>query len=367
MMSADLQARFRLKPARPASRTALFAIAVLAALSAASPCYGQWKKTIDCPEGRVYQDLRQDAGRDEFCVLNLPGSLWVRDGPSRFWFSEGHFGEEGSYRMGRKVGHWRECDRFDRCQNKDYELHGPTEEARGIRPEIPVRFADGKYIFDFNTCWSTSVTHQTTDSFLELYIANGLIRCQVTYIPSTEKDRPAGNGGYFCDIPYAVGVREFDSLDLRNELPKTGLPQFCRQEFPELTAGGRNKAQAVAIWGDTPFIDAITRNKVHAWATLANAVDVECAAFERPPSGPERLTLRLNRYAEDIVLERIGKEGIRADACGGDLPFSPMATSKAASGRTLFTFELSRNPAVAARQRACIVSEIKLQTACASR
>lgn len=364
---ADQQARFRLKPTRASARMVLFATAVLAVLLAPGACYGQWKKTIDCPEGRAYWDLRQDAGRDEFCELNLPGSLWVRDGPSRFWFSEGHFGEEGSYRLGRKVGHWRECDRFDRCRDKDYELLYPNEEARGMRPEIPVRYADGKYIFDFSSCWSTWVTRQPADSFLELNIGNGLIRCQVTYIPSTEKDRPAGNRSYFCEIPYAVGVREFGSLDLRSELPKAGLPQFCRQDFPDLTEDGRNKAQAVAIWGDTPFIDGITRQRVHGWATLANAVDVECAAFERPPSAPERLILRLNRYAEDIVLERIGKEEIRADACGGDLPFAPMATLKDASGRTLFALGLSRNPREAARQRACVASELKLQPACASR
>ena len=346
---------------------ALFPLGVMVALSVPGHCYGQWKKTIDCPEGRVYRDFHQDAGRDEFCELNLPGSLWVRDGQSRFWFSEGHSGEEGSYRLGRKVGHWRECDRFDRCWDKYYELLYPNEEARAMRPEIPVRYADGKYVFDFSSCWSTWVTRQTDDSFLELNIGNGLIRCQVTYIPSTEKDRPGGNRSYFCEIPYTVGAREFDSLDLCSELPKAGLPQFWRQNSPELTSDGRNRAQAVAIWGDTPFIDGITRKRVHAWATLANAVDVECTAFERPPSGPERLILRLNRYAEDIVLERIGREEIRADACGGDLPFAPMATSKDASGRTLFTFGLSRNPAVAARQRACVASELKLQPACASR
>jgi len=367
-MPADL--RVLLKLAWAAARMVLFAMPALPALSAllaACPCHGQWEKTIDCPDGRVYRDLRQYAGRDEFCVLNLPGSLWVQDGPSRSWFSEGHPGEEGSYRMGRKVGHWRECDRFDRCREHEHELLFPDEQARGVRPEIPVRSAGGKYVFDFGSCWSTWVTHQTADSFLELNIGHGVIRCQVTYIPSTEKDRPAGNRSYFCEIPYTVGVREFGSLDLRTELPKAGLPQFCRQDSPDLTASGRIKEQAIAIWGNTPFIDGITRKEVRAWATLANAVDVECASLRRPSVGPGRLTLRLNRYAEDIVLERIGKEEIKADACGEDLPFSTMATSKDEAGRTLFTFGLSGTAAAAARQRACIASELKMHPACTLR
>jgi hypothetical protein len=269
--------------------------------------------------------------------------------------------------MGRKVGPWRECDRFGRCHDKDYDLLYPNEKARGgMRPEIPVRYTGGKYIFDFGSCWSTWVTRQTSDSFLELNINAGLIRCGVTYIPSTERDGPAGNKSYFCEIPYAVGVREFDSLDLRNELPKAGLPQFCRQDSPDLTGNGRIKEMAVAIWGNEPFIAGITGKPVRAWTPLANALDVECASLHWPQSGSEPLTLRLNRYAEDIVLERIRKEETRADACGGDLPFTPMAASKDPAGRTLFIFGLSRNPSVAARQRACIATELKLQPACAS-
>jgi hypothetical protein len=269
--------------------------------------------------------------------------------------------------MGRKFGHWQECDRFGRCQDKDYGLLHLDEKARGARSEVPVQYAGGKYVFDFGSCWSTWITRQTCDSYLELNINAGLIRCGVTYIPSTEKDRPAVNQSYFCEIPYAVGVQTFDSLDLRNELTKAGLPQFCRQDSPDLTANGRIKEMAVAIWGNEPFIDGITGKPVRGWTPLANLLDVECGSLHRPEPASERLTLRLNQYAEDIVLERIGKEEIRADACGADLPFSPMAISKDSDGRTLFTFGLSRNPSVAARQRACIASELKLQPACASR
>ncbi len=346
----------------------LLALATWGGLCLPKPCFGQWAKTIDCPEGRVYRDVRQDAGRDEFCELDLPGSLQVRDGPSRSWYSEGHSGEEGAYYKGRKVGQWRECNRFDHCRDQIYELEYPNEKARGVRNEVPVRYEGGKYVFDFNSCWSTWVTRQTDDSFLELNIVSGLIRCQVTYIPSSEENRPAGTQGYYlCEIPYTVGVREFDSLDLRKELPRVGLPQFCRQDEPGLTASGGLAAQAVAIWGNTAFIDAVTKKEAHGWTTLANVIDVECATLERPQSGSERLTLRLNRYAEGLVLDRIGKEEIKADACTGRYPFSLMERLRDASGRTLFTFGLSQDQTTAQRQRDCITSQIKLQPTCVSR
>jgi hypothetical protein len=36
-------------------------------------------------------------------------------------------------------------------------------------------------------------------------------------------------------------------------------------------------------------------------------VDVECASLQRQQPGLERLTVRLNEYAEKLVLERMGK------------------------------------------------------------
>jgi hypothetical protein len=334
------------------------------------PCFADWTKTIDCPDGRVYRDIRRDAGREEFCEVRLPGSLKVRDGPSRWWYSEGHFGEEGTYEAGRKVGRWRECDRFDRCRDQSYELLYPLEKARGVKPEIPVSYSRRKYVFDFNSCWSTWVTRQTTESLLELNIGGGLIRCQITYIPSIDKDRPAGNQGhYLCEIPYTVGVREFDSLDLKKELPKAGLPQFCRQDDPPVTASEPNgpAAQAIALWVNTRFLDARTGKEVRGWTTLANMVDVECAALARQQPEPDRLTVRLNEYAEKLVLERIGKDEIKADTCGGRFPLSTIETTRGASGRTLFTYGLSQNRTTAERQHACITTQIKLQPTCALR
>jgi hypothetical protein len=318
----------------------------------------------------VYRDVRRDAGREEFCELLLPGSLKVKDGPSRWWYSEGHFGGEGSYQKGRKVGLWRECDRFGRCRHQTYELVDPNERAHGVKPEIPVSYKGGKYTFDFGSCWSTWVTRQTTESFLELNIVGGLIRCQVTYIPSAEADRPAGDRGfYLCQIPYSVGVREFDSLDLRNELPKVGLPQFCRQDEPPATASMPNgRAEwAFVISVNQRFIDSRTHKEARGWTALADGVDIECAAIDRQKSRAEQLTVRLNKYAEKLILERVGKDAMKVDACRGQFPLSPIDTIRDRSGHALFVYALSSNRATAERQRRCIATQITLRPTCTSR
>jgi hypothetical protein len=333
-----------------------------------NPCFAEWTKTIDCPAGRVYRDVRGDGGRNEFCELLLPGSLKVRDGPSRWWYSEGHFGGEGSYKNGRKIGKWKECDSFDRCHDQTYELVYPQEKEHGVKPgEIPLTYLRGKYVFDFGSCWSTWVRRQTAESFLELNIYGGLIRCQITYIPSTEKDRSTGSdGNYLCEVPYSVGIRELESLDLSKELPKAGLPQFCRQPEPRIMQNG-NPAQAFAIWVNQRFLDGRTNKEARGWTTLANVVDVECAAITKQGSVADMLAVRLNEYAEKLVLDRVGKDEIKADACGGRFPLLPLETIRDGSGRTVFTYRMSENPATAGRQRACITAQTRLQSTCSAR
>lgn len=351
------------------SLAAVFVISLVVGFSFPSPCLAQWTKTIDCPEGTIYRDVRRDAGREEFCERLLPGSLKVQDGPSRWWFSEGHFGEEGNYRKGRKVGKWKECNRFDRCRDRAYEVMSPEERSRGVQPDVPVTFRNGKYVFDFGSCWATWVTRQTPDSFVELNIGGGLIRCQVTYIPSSEKNRAAGNHGhYLCEVPYSVGIRSFDSVDLRSELPKAGLPQFCRKDDPPVTEPMPNgpSAQALAIWVNQNFLDSRTKQQARAWTTLANVVDVECAAINPQQGGPDILTVRLNEYAEKLVLDRMGNDETKVDACGGRFPLTALAATHDA-GRTLFNYALSRTRTTAARQRACIASQVVLQPACPAR
>ncbi len=54
--------------------------------------------------------------------------------------------------------------------------------------------------------------------------------CRTTWVTQIKNDKPVliyDSGDYQCKIPYSVGKREFDSLDLRAEFPKLGLPQFC--------------------------------------------------------------------------------------------------------------------------------------------
>jgi hypothetical protein len=304
----------------------------------------------------VYRDVRVDAGRQEFCELHLDGSLRVNDGPSRWWYSEGHFGEEGAYRLGRKIGSWKECDRFGRCRTRRYEQLYPQETARRIRPELPVQYSRGKYVFDFRSCWSTWITRQTPDSFVELNIGGSGVRCQVTYIPSTRVDRPAGNAGhYLCEIPYEVGVREFNTLDLRTELPEAGLPQFCRSD---------ERSQPFALWGYLPSTGDGSGKPISAWTPLANAVDVECAALQRDGSRRWSITLRLNAFAERLVTEQVGKYDVKGSVCPNPFPAEPVATGRDTSGRTLFTLRLSANARAAQQQRACIAKHVALQRTC---
>jgi hypothetical protein len=251
-----------------------------------------------------------------------------------------------------------------------YELMFPHERARGVKSEIPVSYSRGKYIFDFGSCWSTRVTRQTAESLSELNIGGGLIRCQLTYSPSVERDRPGGGvGRYLCEVPYSVGVRELDSLDLRKELSKVGLPQFCRQDDPPVTTTMPDgpAAQAFAIWVNQRFVDGRTKTEVRGWTTLANLVDVECAAINPQQSGAERLAVRLNEYAEKLVLDRAAKDEIKADACGGRFPFSRIDMIRDGSGRSLFIYGFSSSRATAERQRRCIAAQITLQPTCTSR
>src|SRR5437870_9393030 len=86
-----------------------------------SVSFAQVPKQIECPVNRVYRDNRTDGGGGQvFCEHVLPGSLTVKDGPFRFWFNRNFEGASGNYNEGREVAKWKECDRFGRCEQKDY-------------------------------------------------------------------------------------------------------------------------------------------------------------------------------------------------------------------------------------------------------
>src|SRR5271157_2353490 len=101
---------------------------------------------------------------------------------------------------------------------------------------------------------------------------------------------------------------------------------------------------AIAFWSNIKF----PTSDQFVWVPTANMVDVECAAI-----GSSKLTLRLNAYAEKLVLDHMGGHGFKIEACGGKYVLSPAGTSLDGQNRTLFQVDFSKNPTVATRQRAC--------------
>ena len=186
-----------------------------------------------------------------FCEQVLPGSLTVKDGPFRFWFNPNFEGASGNYNKGREVGKWKECDRFGRCEQKEYPAIYPEEKQRpGFKPEIPVSYADAKYVFDFASCRSTWVTH--TDGRkpdLDLNIGWQSNGCFIAHVPADATGR-GGSVDYTCTVPFRVGKRAFGSLDLLTEFPKAGLPQYCsRQVFktgPDMSSVNPNRGEGEA-------------------------------------------------------------------------------------------------------------------------
>jgi hypothetical protein len=195
----------------------------------------QWTKTIDCPPGRVYIDIRKDAGRSEYCNHILPGSLEVKDGPSRFWFNSNLEGEVGKYNEGRKIGKWKECSRFGNCEQKNYPELDPDELQRpSIKPSIPIQYTQGKYVFDFASCRRTQITYtEGGEPALELNINPGPDGCLYAYATEDEIEHgmETRDLGHLCIVPFRVGTRAFDSLDLMSELSKVGLPQYCKHDI----------------------------------------------------------------------------------------------------------------------------------------
>jgi hypothetical protein len=316
----------------------------------ARPCLAEWTKTIECPAGRVYRDERKYAGREEFCELLLPGFLAVKDGPYRSWFSGGHPGAEGNYKEGRQVGVWKECDRFDRCKQTVYEPVFPEEKRRpGFKPQIPVSFVNGKYVFDFASCRSTWITQTNTQNPINLNILGDFpYRCEIAYIPQSVLEHGA-EGDYLCTIPFAVGIRALNSLDLRRELPDLGLPQFCRPT--------RRTREEILIRKES------FRGTLRVLGPpVATTVDVECAAIVHDEAGREFLTIKLNKYAADIVRE-VEQEGPLATSLCSDQIEGPRIVFDGA-GNTLFTYTLSANPIEAKKQRKCVAEAVGIQASC---
>jgi hypothetical protein len=301
-------------------------------LCSADICFADGNQTIVCPAGRVHRDIRKDAGGEEFCELLLPGSLAVKDGPYRFWFSEGHPGSEGAYRDGRQVGIWEECDRFDRCQKKTYDAIFPEEQKRSsFRPEIPVSYVNGQYRFDFASCRSTWITETDSSDPINLNILGGSpYRCEIAYIPQNVLEH-GGKGDYFCRIPYWVGIRSFDSLDLIRELPLNGLPQFCHSIY--------STGEPLLVQDSHGF-------------PVATTVDVQSAGM---PAGSNVLVLKMNKYAADLLIQAANAAGpLTTLLCFNAL--SKPEIAKDSNGVLLFTYMMSSSRAVAEKERACVIN-----------
>jgi hypothetical protein len=132
-----------------------------------------------------------------------------------------------------------------------------------------------------------------------------------------------------------VGKRELNSLDFLHELPKLGLPQFCRSINPT--------DEAFMLLEN--FID------------VATAVDVQTAAIERDSAGHEILTFRLNQYATDLAIAVAAKQGpLTTRIC---LKYDQQTEiSREASGRTSFNFRVSDDQAKANEQKKCVAKLI---------
>jgi hypothetical protein len=300
------------------------------------PCRAQWTKDIECPRGTVYRDIREDAGRQEFCERLLPGSLKVKDGPFRSWFSEGHPGDEGTYRDGRGIGQWKECNRFDECRQVIHELTFPYERERnGFQRDVPVSFQHGKYLVDFTSCWSTWVTQSGGGEDLHLNIQGSPYRCDMAYLPE-HVIKHGGEGDYYCRIPFSVGKREVASLDLLHELPKLGLPQFCR-------VIDRN-GEAFMLEGKL--------------GAVATTVDIQSAVIVHHHHEQEILQIRLNDYATALATEVAAKEGsLRTHIC---LEHEQKAEfSHDIDGLTQLNYRLSSDAEHEVQEQKCIADRIK--------
>jgi hypothetical protein len=288
--------------------------------AACGPCNAQWTKTIACAPGRVYRDNRNDTGGQlggqEFCEHVLPGSLRVKDGPFRFWLSRNFQGAAGDFDEGREIGTWKECDRSGRCEQKAHTAVNADERERpGSRPEIPVSYADGKYIFDFASCRTTWITQTDGEKpILELYVgANTAVGCQIAYIPwfitgSTAVD-------YLCTIPFTVGTRAMNSLDLRSELPKLGLPQFCGNTGSSITVPDLVSVESFSGGGMTQVF-TVRFPIAKAGPDIAQAkLDFEAT----PTSRANRCVVRYDPGTENVyLLDDQGGKYLGPIAASGD-------------------------------------------------
>ena len=315
---------------------------IMVCFLAAAPCFGEWAQTIHCPAGHVYRDIRHDAGREEFCELVLPGLLVLKDGPYRSWLSEGYPSGDGNYLLGRETGKWKECNRFNRCENKNYDAAFIEEKKRNaFRPEVPVAFQNGSYRFDFASCRSTWITQALgKDSTILNIGGSAKYNCVISIFPESLIENGTG-GSYTCWVPYAVGIRTFDTLDLMSELPKAGLPQFCRTQ--------KTSPEPLMIRSGTEVI--------------AQSGDLVCATLDKSPDGSKLLRIELNSFVMDLVRNAAKVDGHLNTLLCLDQVDRPQVAINAA-GKVNLSCKLSTDQARARRQQKCIHDNLKAPGPC---
>jgi len=306
----------------------------------------EWTKDITCPTGTAYRDVREYAGRQEFCERLLPGSLRVKQGPARFWLDPDFPNSRGNYTNGRQTGSWRECDKNGHCRHVDYPLIYPEEEHPGLKPEIPISFHNGRYVFDFGSCWSTWVTQGGTED-IDFNISDSMHRCVVAYFPRHVMEQ-GGEGTVICWVPFSVGRRKLRSLDLMHELPRLGLPQFCR---PQATKAA-----------DLMIVDKNFRD-------FAYGLDVQCAAIEEDGTGGESFVFRFNSYVTDLVNELARTDGPLITRLCMSIPGltpidQPTEILHEPGGGTLLRYHFSNDASQARKQKLCVKKSFALKTSC---
>lgn len=313
-------------------------LATLAALAYADSSSGQeqWSKTVTCPEGTTYRDIRQGAIREELCERPRDGGVVVRNGPYRSWFGPGYPAETGEYENGRRVGGWQRCTRFGQCDQVQHERTSGFERQREqFSNEIPLQYSDGTFTFDFGSCRSGGISRRDGGCVTELDVrGDGRYRCEVTH---TRQCGTQAQGRYLCRVPYSIGLRRMPSLDFLSELPAQGLPQFCRA-----IASG----EAIVVQ--------------HEQQPLASTVDVECATLTRVPFAPDTLTVRFNTYAAALIRTLDDADPPpRTMICAIEAEWVRGIESEK---QDVFRYRLRRNLGEVRRQRACLAEALPLNT-----
>jgi hypothetical protein len=145
-------------------------------------------------------------------------------------------------------------------------------------------------------------------------------------------------GDYYCRVPFSVGRREFDSLDLLHELPKLGLPQFCRAID--------RKGEAFMLEGKS--------------GEVATTVDIQSAVTGQDASGHEIVRFSLNQYATALATEVTTKEGpLVIRVCLKHERQTELLHDT--NDHTLFSYRLSDDRAQAAQEKKCIAERIGLK------